>query len=175
LTTSSKSKITPAPAEVDLSVGVDDEGAYQLANIPVAVSLEGKFTSRYAYLGAPDSLKISCSVIKKSPSTRQVVVATGVGFDGRSLPLSFDHYSETLYANVDFLVNAVLYLTGDEDDIALRQLKQRVVTLRVIDDDLAADSRIMAQVVSIVIPLLVLALIGGVVLVIRYRKYVKKS
>jgi hypothetical protein len=66
-----------------------------------------------------------------------------------------------------------LYLTGDEDDIALRQLKQRVVTLRVIDDDLAADSRIMAQVVSIVIPLLVLALIGGVVLVIRYRKYVK--
>ena len=173
LTTSSKSKITPAPAEVDLSVGVDDEGAYQLANIPVAVSLEGKFTSRYAYLGAPDSLKTSCSVIKKSPSTRQVVVATGVGFDGRSLPLSFDHYSETLYANVDFLVNAVLYLTGDEDDIALRQLKQRVVTLRVIDDDLAADSRIMAQVVSIVIPLLVLALIGGVVLVIRYRKYVK--
>jgi ABC-2 type transport system permease protein len=41
LATSSASKITAVPAQVDLSMGVDDENSYQFAYIPVAVSLEG--------------------------------------------------------------------------------------------------------------------------------------
>jgi gliding-associated putative ABC transporter substrate-binding component GldG len=180
LTTSSKSKITPVPAEVNLGLEVDDESTYQRANIPVAVSLDGEFTSLYAYLDAPDSVKTIGPVLKKSSRTRQVVVADGSiirnEWQGdQSLPLGLDRYTQTLYGNAEFLINTVLYLTGDEDDIALRQLKQRVVTLRLIDDVRAAKFRIPAQVVSIIIPLLVLALIGGVVFVIRHRKYVKKS
>jgi gliding-associated putative ABC transporter substrate-binding component GldG len=180
LTTSSKSKITPVPAEVNLGLEVDDESTYQRANIPVAVSLDGEFTSLYAYLDAPDSVKTIGPVLKKSSRTRQVVVADGSiirnEWQGdQSLPLGLDRYTQTLYGNAEFLINTVLYLTGDEDDIALRQLKQRVVTLRLIDDVRAAKFRIPAQVVSIIIPLLVLAFIGGVVFVIRHRKYVKKS
>jgi len=180
LTTSSKSKITPVPAEVNLGLEVDDESTYQRANIPVAVGLDGEFTSLYAYLDAPDSVKTIGPVLKKSSRTRQVVVADGSiirnEWQGdQSLPLGLDRYTQTLYGNAEFLINTVLYLTGDEDDIALRQLKQRVVTLRLIDDVRAAKFRIPAQVVSIIIPLLVLALIGGVVFVIRHRKYVKKS
>jgi gliding-associated putative ABC transporter substrate-binding component GldG len=180
LTTSSKSKITPVPAEVNLGLEVGDESTYQRANIPVAVSLDGEFTSLYAYLDAPDSVKTIGPVLKKSSRTRQVVVADGSiirnEWQGdQSLPLGLDRYTQTLYGNAEFLINTVLYLTGDEDDIALRQLKQRVVTLRLIDDVRAAKFRIPAQVVSIIIPLLVLALIGGVVFVIRHRKYVKKS
>jgi gliding-associated putative ABC transporter substrate-binding component GldG len=180
LTTSSKSKITPVPAEVNLGLEVGDESTYQRANIPVAVSLDGEFTSLYAYLDAPDSVKTIGPVLKKSSRTRQVVVADGSiirnEWQGdQSLPLGLDRYTQTLYGNAEFLINTVLYLTGDEDDIALRQLKQRVVTLRLIDDVRAAKFRIPAQVVSIIIPLLVLVFIGGVVFVIRHRKYVKKS
>jgi ABC-2 type transport system permease protein len=62
----------------------------------------------------------------------------------------------------------VLYLA---DDQGWMQLRQKTFTLRLINDQRARQARVQAQVVSIAIPLAMLALVGGVVILVRRKKY----
>ena len=176
LATSTASKITSVPASVDLSLGVGDETSFQYAYIPVAVSLEGEFNSLYAYLGAPDSIKTNGPLLKKSVHTRQIVVAAGSAIrnewqQNRPLPLGYDRYTQKQFGNGDFMLNAVLYLTDDE---GWMQLRQKEVSLRLINDKRAQKARVTAQVVSIVIPLVLLLVVGSAIIVIKRRKNIKK-
>ncbi len=176
LATSSASKITPVPAQVNLSMGVDDEHSYQYAFIPVAVSLEGEFSSLYAHLGAPESIVASAPTRKVSVPTRQIVVAAGSAIrndwqHNQPLPLGYDRYTKTQFGNRDFMLNAVLYLTDNEGWLELRQ---KEITLRLINDQRAQKTRVKAQVMSMLIPLVILALLGIVVVVMKKQKYVKK-
>jgi ABC-2 type transport system permease protein len=68
------------------------------------------------------------------------------------------------------MVNAVLYLT---DDDGWMQLRQKEFTLRLINDQRAQKLRVTAQVVSIIVPLAILAIVGGAMIGIRRRKYVR--
>ena len=175
LATSSASKITPVPAQVNLSMGVDDEHSYQYAFIPVAVSLEGEFSSLYAHLGAPESIVASAPTRKVSVPTRQIVVAAGSAIrndwqHNQPLPLGYDRYTKTQFGNRDFMLNAVLYLTDNEGWLELRQ---KEITLRLINDQRAQKTRVKAQVMSMVIPLAILALLGVVIVVMKKQKYVK--
>ena len=175
LATSSASKLTAVPAQVNLSMGVDDEQSYQYAYIPVAVSLEGEFSSLYAHLGAPESIVASAPVRKVSVPTRQIVVAAGSAIrnewqQNQPLPLGYDRYTKTQFGNRDFMLNAVLYLTDNEGWL---QLRQKEITLRLLTDKRAQTARIQAQVMSMVIPLAILGLLGGVIVLMKKRKYVK--
>lgn len=175
LATSSASKLTAVPAQVNLSMGVDDEQSYQYAYIPVAVSLEGEFGSLYAHLGAPESIVASVPTRKASVPTRQIVVAAGSAIrnewqQNQPLPLGYDRYTKTQFGNRDFMLNAVLYLTDNEGWL---QLRQKEITLRLLNDKRAQTARIQAQVMSMVIPLAILGLLGGVIVLMKKRKYVK--
>jgi ABC-2 type transport system permease protein len=174
LATSSASKLTTAPAQVDLSLGGDEE-AFEYAFIPVAMSLEGVFPSLYAHLLPPEDVIQHAPMRKKSEATRQIVVAAGSSIrddwqQGQALPLGYDRYTGRQFGNKDFMVNAVLYLTDDEGWMGLRQ---KEFTLRLINDQRARQARIAAQVVSIVVPLLILAITGGVITLIRRKKYIR--
>jgi hypothetical protein len=68
------------------------------------------------------------------------------------------------------MLNAVLYLTDNEGWL---QLRQKEITLRLINDQRAQMARVRAQVMSMVIPLAILGLLGGVIMVVKKRKYVK--
>ena len=175
LATSSASKLTAVPAQVNLSMGVDDEQSYQYAYIPVAVSLEGEFSSLYAHLGAPESIVASAPTRRASVPTRQIVVAAGSAIrnewqQNQPLPLGYDRYTKTQFGNRDFMLNAVLYLTDNEGWL---QLRQKEITLRLLNDKRAQTARIQAQVMSMVIPLAILGLLGGVIVLMKKRKYVK--
>jgi ABC-2 type transport system permease protein len=177
LATSSASKLTAVPAQVNLSMGVDDEQSYQYAYIPVAVSLEGEFSSLYAHLGAPESIVASAPVRKVSVPTRQIVVAAGSAIrnewqHNQPLPLGYDRYTQTQFGNRDFMLNAVLYLTDDEGWL---QLRQKEVELRLLNKQRAQKMRVLAQMVSIVIPLALLLLVGCMVLLVRRIKNIHKS
>jgi ABC-2 type transport system permease protein len=68
------------------------------------------------------------------------------------------------------MLNAVLYLTDNEGWL---QLRQKEITLRLLNDKRAQTARIQAQVMSMVIPLAILGLLGGVIVLMKKRKYVK--
>lgn len=174
LATSSASRLTSAPAKVDLSMGGDSEGFNQ-AFVPVAVSLEGVFPSIYAHLLPPEEVTLTTPLLRESKPTRQIVVAAGSTIrndwqQGQPLPLGYDRYTQMQFGNRDFMVNAVLHLTDDQGWL---QLRQKEFTLRLINDQRARQTRIVAQVISIVIPLALLAIVGGAMLILRRKRYVK--
>ena len=80
--------------------------------------------------------------------------------------------SEGPLLNRDFMVNAVLYLT---DDTGWMSLRQKQITLRLLNDQRAREERITAQVISIIVPLALLAIIAISVIVIRQKRYTKQA
>lgn len=176
LATSSNSKLTGTPATVDLSLFNGTESEFQYAFVPVAASIEGVFPSLYAHLLPPEELQLHASLRKTSEPTKQIVVAAGSTIrnewqQGQPLPLGYDRYTQTQFGNRDFMVNAVLYLTDDTGWMALRQ---KQITLRLLNDQRAREERITAQVVSIIMPLTILAIIGIAVIGIRKKRYTKQ-
>ena len=173
LATSSASRITGTPAQVDLGFDDANPEEYRYAYVPVAASMEGVFPSLFAHLLPPEDIIMHSPMRKQSEPTKQIVVASGSIIrnewqQGQPLPLGYDRYTNTQFGNRDFMVNAVLYLA---DDTGWMSLRQKELTLRLINDQRAREQRIAAQVVSIAAPLLLLALIAGVVILIRKRRY----
>ena len=177
LATSSNSKLTTTPAKVDLSLFNGAEQDFQYAFIPVAASIEGVFTSLFAHLLPPEGIELHAPLRKQSEATKQVVVAAGSTIrnewqQGQPLPLGYDRYTQTQFGNRDFMVNAVLYLT---DDTGWMSLRQKQITLRLINDQRAREARITAQIISIIIPLLILSLVGIGFTIVRRQKYTKRT
>ena len=172
LATSTASRVTATPGEVDLNEMNPDVSAFKYQYVPVAVSLEGSFASAYAHRMVPEGVE-SDGIIKQGEKTRQVVIGSGSVLinevqKGQALPMGYDRYSGMQFSNRDVIVNAILWLTDADGLISLRE---KSVALRLLNDKRAHDERAKVQTVSVVTPIAVLALIGGLVWIIRKRKY----
>lgn len=175
LATSSASKLTGVPARVDLSMNSQSSDDFKYSFVPVAVSMEGIFPSLYAHLLPPEEVTQHAPLLRESQPTKQILVAAGSTIrnewqQGQPLPLGYDRYTQMQFGNRDFMVNAVLYLTDEE---GWMQLREKEFTLRLINDQRAQQARIVAQFISIVIPLAILVIAGGIVIAIRRKKYTR--
>ena len=173
LATSTASRVTATPGEVDLDDMNPDMTTFMYQYVPVAVSLEGSFASAYAHRMAPEGVETDEAIRKTSIKTRQVVIGSGSILlnetqKGQVLPMGYDRYSGMQFSNRDFVTNAVLWLTDSEGLIGLRE---KSVVLRLLNDKRAHEKRAQIQAVSVILPISILALIGGLVWIIRKRKY----
>ncbi len=174
LATSNASRITATPAEVDLGDMNPDPATFKYAYIPVAMRVEGVFPSLFSHRLPPEGIK-ETSVQDSAVSAKQIIVASGSVIrnewqHNEALPVGYDRYSGMTFGNRDFLTNAVLYLADDE---GLMSLRQREITLRLINTKRAYAVKPVIQVLSVVLPILLLALTGVIVTVIRRRKYAR--
>lgn len=172
LATSTATRIIGTPAEVDLSDLQPDLTSFHYGYVPVAVALSGVFQSVFAHRLPPEEVS-KCQSVNVSQPTKQIIVASGSIIrnewqHGEALPAGYDRYSGMQFGNRDFLTNAVLYLADDE---GLINLRQKEVALRLINTERAYAHRSMIQIVSIVTPIVLLALVGIGVVIFRRRKY----
>ena len=177
LATSTASRVTATPGEVDLNDMNPDMTAFQYQYVPVAVSMEGVFPSAFAHRMAPEGIETDEPIRKTSTKTRQIVIGSGSILlnetqKGQVLPMGYDRYSGMQFSNRDFAANAVLWLTDGEGLISLRE---KNIALRLLNDKRAHDQRYQVQTISTILPVAILAIIGGMVFVIRKRKYGVKS
>ena len=173
LATSTAGHITAAPGEVNLNDMNPDRNTFVYQYIPVAVSLEGTFSSAFAHRMVPEGVETDEPIRKTGVHTRQIIIGCGSLLlnevqRNTPLPMGYDRYSQMQFANRDFAVNALLWLTDSEGLIALRE---KTVALRLLNDKRAHDRRAAIQTLSTVSPIAILALIGGIVFVVRKRKY----
>lgn len=173
LASSDHSALTGVPAEVNLSDLNPDPSRFVYQYLPVAMLVEGVFPSLYAHRATPDGLQHVRELRKESERTAQIVVASGSVLrnevqQGQPLPLGFDRYTGMQFANRDFAVNAVLYLS---DDAGLMRLRRKSFTLRLLSDAAAREQRRTIQFITTISPLLVLALTALLVLLGRKKKY----
>ena len=173
LATSTASRVTATPGEVDLNDLNPDMNTFAYQYVPVAVSMEGSFPSAFAHRMVPEGIETDEPIRKSGAKTRQVVIGSGSvmineTMKNQALPMGYDRYSGMQFSNRDFATNAVLWLTDGDGLIALRE---KSVALRLLNDKRAHDKRMHVQLVSTISPIAILALIGGIVFVIRKRKY----
>ena len=176
LATSTASRVTATPGEVNLSDMNPDVKAFVYQYVPVAVSLEGVFTSAFAHRMIPEGVQTDEAIRKTGLKTRQVVIGSGSVLlnevqKNQALPMGYDRYSGMQFSNRDFISNAVLWLTDSEGLISLRE---KTVALQLLNDQRAHEKRAQIQTISVVVPIAILALIGGIVFVIRKKKYEQK-
>lgn len=138
----------------------------------VGVLLEGQFTSLYANRLLPDSLaqrfKAKAEVGKVLICADGDLVVNDVDYKRKApLPLGYDRFSGNQFANKEFVLNAIDYLT-DPDGVIVARTKE--VPLRPLDTVKIGQERTWWQAINVLLPLALVAT-GGLVwqLIRRYR------
>ncbi|MBR1808357.1 MAG: gliding motility-associated ABC transporter substrate-binding protein GldG [Paludibacteraceae bacterium] len=175
LATSANSRALPVPGEVNLGELRQDPALFNLSYLPVAVSLEGEFTSLFTHRMTPEGINLSSGKRTVSPRTKQIVVAAGSVIEndlqnGQPLPAGYDRYSHIQFANRDFILNSLLWLTDYSNLLALRK---KEIPLRILNKKSLQNGIALPATLSIALPLLLLAITGVAVQLTRKRKYTR--
>lgn len=182
LTSSANTHIVnvPEPIDFDIERIQKQPDYFNQQFIPVAVSLEGIFNSGFQNRPIPDSVNIGAyQPLEKSKNTKMIVVSSsdiitneiqGKGEASQVLPMGYDRVSQQQFGNRDFIVNAVNWLTNNDELMALRTKKQQ---LYILNKKAAYENRDKYAIMNIGIPILFMSLIMGVAILYRRRKYKK--
>jgi len=185
LRTSQYSKSLVHPVEVNLEV-IRDEPEMQTFNkpgMPIAVLLEGEFTSNFVNRLSPDLYASEdFTMIENSEPTKMIVIYDGdfirnevrdLGDNMQPYPLGYDKYFTEQFTpgNTQFIVNCVNYLCADEDLISLRM---REIKVRTLDSTKLKQKMLMWVYVNSFIPVLIILVIGMLVVLFRKFKYDRK-
>ena len=152
---------------------VDPKNMKTINPVPLAVLLEGSFTSVYKNRIVPFK---SEGYLQEGKPTKMIVISDGdiiknqLDQDGQPMELGYDKWTNTLYGNKEFLLNAVNYLL---DDSGLINLRTKEVKLPLLDKEKVYADYTYIQLIIVVIPLAVLAVFGFVFTYLRRKKYTK--
>lgn len=172
LSTSPISKIVGLPYVIDLDAEIPknlkvvnegpDPNEFPAGEIPLAVLLEGKFTSVFNNRVKPIKLEGELKNIDHGGLAKMVVISDGDVIKNqmqgnRPLELGFDKMTNTFYGNKEFLLNTVNYLL---DDSGLINIRTRQIAIPFLDQHKTMEQRGKWQMLNLLLPLGLLALIG---------------
>jgi gliding-associated putative ABC transporter substrate-binding component GldG len=178
--TSSRSIASPAMVSLNSVQSEADLYTFTKSHIPVAVLLEGKFSSLFAnsigttvidsvrrFTGLP-FLKKGIKEAKQIVVSDADIVTNAVTKTTGPLPMGELPFEAFQFANKTFLLNAIDYLVNDN---GLFESRNKVVVLRLLDKQKIADQKTFWQLVTTAGPILILLLIGIFVAFWRKKKY----
>ncbi|WP_373550398.1 gliding motility-associated ABC transporter substrate-binding protein GldG [Haliscomenobacter sp.] len=182
LSTTPRTRLQYLPARLGLDfLRYIDPEKFNKGPQVVAVAMEGTFPSMYENRLTPEMVsgltQLGLQYKSVSVPTRQIVVSDGDVAKNKYLPtreqvvpLGYNDVENFIYANKEFLQNAVEYLLDKNGIIAARG---KEVRLRMLDTTRAQDEKTWWQLVNIVFPLLLIALFGFGYSWWRKRKYAR--
>lgn len=180
---SSRTISTPALISTAENRNVPEDAAFKKSGIPVAVLLEGKFSSLYKNrIGKAQMDSLAKSGGFKEEGTgdgKMIVVADGdvvlndVSSKQGPLPMGMNLFAvgsqyEYSFANREFLLNCLEYLTSNSSIIATRN---KEIVLRLLDPKKTEAERGKWQAVNIAVPVLLVVLFGAVYQRLRRRRF----
>jgi gliding-associated putative ABC transporter substrate-binding component GldG len=174
LQSSPYSKRVGTPVAVELSMVNDRPEQTEFkgqGNIPLAVLLEGKFHSMYENRVLPFTEK---SFQPVGAMNKMIVVSDGdivknqLDKNFQPLELGYDKWTNKLYGNKEFLTNCVNYLL---DDNGLINIRSKEVNLPLLDKEKVYQTYTTSQLITVGLPIVILAIFGFVFTLLRKRKY----
>jgi len=179
--TSSRSIASPALVSLNSVQSEADLYTFTKSHIPVAVLLEGKFSSLFAnsvgntvidsvrrVTGLP-FLKTGIKDAKQIVVSDADIVTNTVTKTTGPLPMGELPFEAFQFANKTFLLNAIDYLVNDN---GLFESRNKVVVLRLLDKQKVVDQEKIWQLITTAGPVVLLLLIGLLVSFWRKKKYV---
>jgi len=181
LATSDHSRVLGTPAIVTWKSvqREEDERSFNKGQIPVAVLLEGKFTSLYANRITQqmiDSLsRYNHPFISSTQFENKMIVISDADIvmnvvtqQEGPLFMGMHQFNKYQYANKDFFLNCLEYLTNPT---GILEARSKDYTLRLLDTTKVEEKRGYWQFVNIGIPVLLVSLFGLLFVWLRKRKY----
>ena len=167
----SKTVGTPSPISLDMVTEETTPEEYEGKGLlPVAVLMEGKFKSMYQNRVLPFK---DNSFQATGKDNKMIVISDGDVIKnqldkGMPLELGFDKWTNQLYGNKEFLMNCVNYLL---DDNGLINIRSKDVDLPLLNKEEVYKNYTTAQMVTVGLPIVVLAIFGFLFTFLRKRKY----
>lgn len=194
LASSGNSRVISTPALISLNENKNapEDEKFKQNGIPVAMLLEGKFTSLYknrASQNQKDSFAAQGTKFRGESvaNNKIIVVADGdmalndIMPDTGPLPMGWNKYTYREYqqqseygkffnpsANREFMLNCVEYLINNP---AISETRDKDIVLRLLDSQKVNDQKTTWQFINIALPVLLIILSGLVYQQIRKRKY----
>jgi gliding-associated putative ABC transporter substrate-binding component GldG len=179
LFSSERSRILPLPHLISLAAFQEPplESEFGIQHLPLAYLLEGEFTSLFKNRFVP--AEFAGSSVKNIGNGKVVVLGDASLFqsqvnpaDQEPLPLGEDPMEQTTFANKQFLENIVQYLTDPEGIIATRT---KVLQIRPLDKVKVAEEKQFWQLINVGAPVLFLVLMGGVIGLLRVKRFSRRG
>ena len=174
LKSSQYSKKVGTPTEINLNIVTEETSPnhyINTGNLPMAVLLEGNFHSVFQNrVLAFDQNNFEAT----GKANKMIVISDGdiiknqLDKNYEPVELGFDQRSGNLYDNKDFLLNCVNYLL---DDTGLINIRSKDLDLPLLDKEKVYENYTQTQVITIGLPILILAIFGVVFGFLRKRKY----
>lgn len=181
LSTSNNSYTTPTPAQVKLNSlqTEEDISRFNKKNIPVALLLEGKFSSMFANriskAQSDTLLAYNIPFKKESDGNGKVIVVSDadivmnqVSESIGPLPMGVNKFTKIQYANKDFFLNCTEYLANKKNILDARA---KDYTLRLLDAKKTTSEKVFWQVVNIAAPVFLVFLFAVIYQWRRKKKY----
>lgn len=174
LKSSPQSKAVGAPLEVNLYEFMEglDEQSYNKGNQNIGVLLEGKFTSGFKNRVKPFPSKNN---LESGKENKMIVIADGdiVNYNyvnKKPLNGGIDQWTQQVYGNKEFLLNAMNYLL---DDSGLINIRNKEVKLAFLDKEKVEKDYTYIQLLTVGLPILLLLLFATLFAYLRKRKYAR--
>lgn len=186
LQSSEYSRVSASPVRVSLSMlrYNPDPRLYHKGFKAAAVLLEGQFGSIFQNRIAPgflatlrDSLKYEYKPINEKP-TSMIVISDGEmlqnGFSATKGPseLGYWEYTQNLFANKNFILNCLEYLT---DPNSMLEARSKDVKLRLLDGKRVQEEKLKWQFINIALPVISVLIFASVYFFFRKRRYEVKG
>lgn len=181
LTSSEYSRLQFSPVRLDFEIlrYDPDPSKFNKPHQPVAVLLEGAFTSLYENR-ITESMEQGLNELGKtfketSVPTKMLVVSDGdiaknlISRDGTYRPLGYNQYERKVFlGNKDFLVNSIEYLL---DDNGIIEARGKIVKSRLLNVVKARAEKSKWQLLNVLLPLLFLGAFGFIYLWRRKKRF----
>ena len=182
LKTSDYTKISGTPVFISLAMlrQSPDKRMFPSRSQNVAYLLKGTFPSLYANrITTEIEESEEMQFLPESVPTSMIVVADGDIIRNqieirtkKPLPLGYDQYTQNTYSNKAFIENAISYLVDGE---SLLDIRSREFKIRLLDPDKKVNQRLRWQMVNILVPTGLVILLGGVMSLIRKKRFGSKK
>lgn len=182
LATSANTRILSTPAKVELNSVKNEEDmkAFTAVHVPVAVLLEGKFSSLFTNR-ISSAAKDSLSGLYKTPfrssadsSNKMIVISDGdlvtnfVSQEKGPLQMGENPFTHYQYANKEFFLNCMEYLVGNP---GILETRGKDYTLRLLDKKKVDESKSFWQALNIILPVVLVILFGLIYTAVNKRRY----
>lgn len=175
----SKRQLTPCRVHFGILQGKPLMSYYNEQKVPVAVLLEGQFESVFKNRLSPETMAAfdtvkSLKFSAQSPASKMIVISNGniisneLRSDSSVYPLGYDKFTRQQFANKDFILNCIEYLT---DTTGILETRNKEVKLRLLNKVKADDERLKWQMINLVMPIAVIVVLGLIFNYYRRKKY----
>ncbi|TAI48598.1 gliding motility-associated ABC transporter substrate-binding protein GldG [Flagellimonas allohymeniacidonis] len=172
LRSSPLSKVEGVPKQIGLDIlnSPPDKESYSDGNHPLAVLVEGAFTSAYKNRVKPAKLNES---LDEGPQNQMIVISDGDLIrnqlrNGQPLELGYDKWTNSNYGNKEFLVNCINYLL---DDTGLINIRNKRVSIPLLDPEKIVAQKTKWQLLNIGVPTILTLLFGIIFGYYRKKKF----